>query len=140
MIISAWWAGRGIPGDELVAELSRLVEGGKRVFITDDNPSFSTRAEVWKFEFVLSSRDSESDCVSLRSAAEGVSETRAIQALADSIPGVVLIQTYEEFCDQDVCSMLSDSGDLLYRDKNHLNLEGSLLISRVIFESIGRHN
>ena len=140
VIISAWWAGRGIPGDELVAELSRLVEGGKRVFITDDNPSFSTRAEVCKFEFVLSSRDSENDCVSLRSAAEGVSETRAIQALADSIPGVVLIQTYEEFCDQDVCSMLSDSGDLLYRDKNHLNLEGSLLISRVIFESIGRHN
>ncbi len=140
VIISAWWAGRGIPEEELGAELSRLVEAGKRVFITDDNPSFSTRAEVCKFEVVLSSRDSENDCVSPRNSADGVSEARAIQALADSIPGVAIIRTYEEFCEQDVCSMLSDSGDLLYRDKNHLNLEGSLLISGVIFEAIGHHN
>lgn len=42
-----------------------------------------------------------------------------------------MLATRRYFCDSMVCSMVRD-GQLLYRDDNHLNIAGSLLVGRKV--------
>ena len=47
------------------------------------------------------------------------------------------IDTYSIFCPNDTCRYISDDGDVLYSDDNHLSEAGAQLIIRQIFD--GKH-
>ena len=49
-----------------------------------------------------------------------------MEALAVEIKDVAVINPESIFCDDKICSMV-DNGKILYRDFNHLNIEGSKL-------------
>lgn len=52
-------------------------------------------------------------------------------AAAEKAPGVQVLNTADYFCDDYICSM-NKGNALLYRDANHLNNEGSRLVSDYI--------
>ena len=58
---------------------------------------------------------------------------RMLRAVVSSEPRLHLIRTRESLCDGRECAMASGD-ELLYRDDNHLNLNGSRVVAKYIIE------
>jgi hypothetical protein len=54
--------------------------------------------------------------------------------IGSSYNNVHFIDMSDFFCKDGVCSMLDQKGNLLYRDREHLNVNGSLYVSPSIIE------
>lgn len=57
-----------------------------------------------------------------------------LSAVAEKHPGVAVIHPETFFCDDDHCSM-SSAGVMHYRDKNHLNVDGSKDLWRYVMRN-----
>ena len=120
---------------DLLAVIDGLTRAGKTVYVTDDVPSFPFDANTceryrwfgWKRCEIGAPADRQhyaSDVAALTQAIAGRTDVR-------------MLATRRYFCDDAVCSMIRD-GRLLYRDDNHLNLEGSRLVgSRIVADNAG---
>jgi hypothetical protein len=122
------------PGENLREEFDRtaafLLAAGKRVYFVNDVPYFESRVGRCKFAggFGLAHRCDEEESRLERQLAPYSSDLAAIVA---ANPGARLIDTAHMLCSGGRCSMAAD-GKLLYRDSNHLNIQGSLLIGAEI--------
>lgn len=134
VVISAHWIGRfrQVPdGSTLQAELTKTVlalsNAGKRVYITDDWPSFPfepTRCQAARRPGL------ETRCtIPLQQPLVGHSDL--FKRIQREIPGTTFLETYRFFCGPQVCSMTNGS-TLLFRDKSHLNILGSGYLARQI--------
>jgi len=103
-----------------------LRAAGKAVYISNDVPDFRFQAGRCKYAGRLGS---SSHCDEDESELERQLRPYAsdLQAVADANPGVRLIDTAHMLCRDRLCSM-AENGKLLYRDTNHLNINGSYLI------------
>lgn len=124
VIVNAFWERYDLAPEPLAAELQRLRASGKNVFVATDVPDFPFSAEECKYRLLpmLPSRCAKPlsrDAASARSAVR--------QAVA-SAPGVHLLDSYEYFCVTRGCSMARGT-QLMYRDANHLNLDGSRFLA-----------
>jgi hypothetical protein len=137
VIITADWARRGVPGQELDTTLEAFTSTGKAVFVTDDVPRFSFDAVFCKYRktpILPLSQCSEDR--QLFDAAY-VAYHPALRAAVANVPGVQLLNTAEYFCDNHLCSM-NNGEALLYRDTDHLNNVGSrFLANRMIADFPG---
>ena len=133
IILSASWAGRVrylAKDQSLRVELNRVVgflrAAGKRVFIANDVPAFPFRTALCKYagRFGAANRCDEDVSALERQLAIYSSDLEAVEA---ANPGVRVLDTAHLLCAGAVCSMTS-GGKLLYRDDNHLNINGSRLI------------
>ena len=127
VIISERWEQRGVD----VLAIGRVIEtlqiAGKQVFITDGVPSFSFDPQLCKYDGVCSESRVKFD--------EQYSNYQpGLIELTRMFPSVGLIKTTNFFCDSSTCSMKNGS-DLLYRDNNHLNINGSRFVGRQILNS-----
>jgi peptidoglycan/LPS O-acetylase OafA/YrhL len=121
-------------GENLREEFDRtaqfLLAAGKRVYLVNDVPYFSTRVGRCKFagRFGLANLCDEDEA-----ALEGQLAAYAgdLAAVVAANPGARLIDTAHTFCAGGRCSMAAD-GKLLYRDSNHLNINGTLLLGAKI--------
>lgn len=130
IIVAAHWDGRGVPEGELEGVLRQFGVSGRRVIVTDDVPTFGWEARECHRETRLllpriRCEMPRQDHLDRRTSWE----TGLLRAASRS--GAVLVPTADLFCRDDVCSMAS-RGLLLYRDYNHLNLQGSGLVGEVI--------
>jgi hypothetical protein len=124
VIINAYWSVRGVPREELNASLDYILKSGKQILITDDVPTFSTDPYYCKFPPFGKIKDSLCEQSKLLSS-RSINEYRDdLQELISSKKDVVLVSVFNDFCNSLTCSMVKD-GKLLFRDSNHLNLEGS---------------
>ena len=128
VILTAHWYGRGIPVTELEAELRAIQGSGKRVFITDDNPIFPfdpVQCGVRKAPIVPIG-----ECaIAEASLAPAYDAFRAgLDQIVADVPGVELLLTHRMLCDGELCSM-NRGTELLYRDPNHLNLNGTRYVA-----------
>ena len=134
VLVSAYWAARGIPELELTEVIRGFVASGKRVFLTNDIPTSEDfdPSQCKTSPFAFSKRKCEFDVYRFESTV-GIDKTLARIA---SRAGAELIDTYSLVCPlgQSRCSMSvfdeSDTETLIYRDSNHLNLDGSSLIAQ----------
>lgn len=113
----------------MLSLIDALVAAGKTVYVTDDVPSFPFDATNCKRYYWLGWKKCE-----VGSETEMKSYAESVAALAKAIEGrtkVKMLATRRYFCDSMVCSMVRD-GQLLYRDDNHLNIAGSLLVGRKV--------
>ena len=107
----------------MVLELQRA---GKTVFITDDGPRFSFDPSLCKFK---------GECQEDRAVFESSVETYHddLLAVVRGNPKLRFITTSSYLCTSKFCSM-SDSRNVLFRDFDHLNIEGSRFVGQKIVE------
>ncbi|WP_341743785.1 acyltransferase family protein [Azonexus hydrophilus] len=113
--------------EKLLITVKRLQNSGKKVIVIYGLPDFEFDPTICKHSrpFFNTSTCSES-------ANRNLQNTNNIQdALSDLQKKlqqpVVLFNLHNYFCDDHLCKMES-SGQLLFRDRNHLTIEGSLFI------------
>jgi peptidoglycan/LPS O-acetylase OafA/YrhL len=139
VIITAYWSAKlaMVPKDSsLEHELSVTVEmlgaAHKMVYLTDDVPVFSFDPAQCKYSRRF---NGESRCLESRVlySRQLQSYLPILQSVANKHANVKLIDTIKYFCPSDLCAMAID-GKILYRDTNHLNLNGTRYVARRILE------
>jgi peptidoglycan/LPS O-acetylase OafA/YrhL len=139
VVISAYWATKLADGplqakeqSDLLHTVQKLLAANKKVFITDDVPDFSFDPHKCAYD-----RWFRSGCSADKALydAKYAQYFPVISAIIQSEPRVQLIKTVQYFCDQKECSM--NRGDqLLYRDTNHLNINGSKYLGQMIARDV----
>jgi peptidoglycan/LPS O-acetylase OafA/YrhL len=136
IILSAYWhlrveqnvsAGYS-PKDELERVLRALIAAGKQVYVAEDIPDFLFDPKKCKFERHLLN---ESKCTEPRTRFDSQNQTflSMLSELKARNPSLVTFKTGEFLCDSHDCRM-AINGSLMYRDSNHLGIDGSKLIAR----------
>jgi peptidoglycan/LPS O-acetylase OafA/YrhL len=121
VIVSAFWFRRRIThGAQLQPTLAAL--RGKRVFVTDDVPWFTFDAAECKY------RKSVLQASTCAAAAPDDTSSRTAIADAARATGAHVVTTWPALCTAGRCSMVAH-GELLYRDWNHLNVDGSRAVA-----------
>ena len=131
VIFNAFWTLRGVDQAQLTKTLNSLVVNGKTPILTDDIPSFPFPPSRCKYKTALLLQpqctipraDFDEDLSAYLPALEGASE---------AAPGTIFIRTSDLFCNETECSMLRNNV-LNFGDSNHVNLDGSDLLSSQIF-------
>lgn len=116
----------------VVSMVDALTAAGKTVYVTDDIPSFPFDASTCKRYRWLGWKKCEvgSDFESRNFGGELAALGTALAGRSDAR----MLATRKYFCGGGgVCSMIRD-GQLLYRDDNHLNIAGSLLVGRKLVD------
>lgn len=132
VILSAKWSGNGRKGltmdpdlfrDELAATVARLTDAHKTVYVTDDVPNFRFDPPKCKYERLFSGT---SACAEGRNYFSHQYDTYypILEFVVRRNGQAKILNTVKYFCDDKLCTMEKD-GQLLYRDRNHLNINGS---------------
>ena len=133
VFISMYWAGRinEIPKKsslhlELTETLKPLIESGKKVYLVDDVPHFPFSPERCKFVY---GNFEKSVCTTdIKSTLDDEKKYESeLQITLRQLPAVKFISLRNIFCDRSSCSMVRNH-ELMYRDRNHLNILGSRFI------------
>lgn len=114
----------------LLETAQMLVMNGKQVYLTDDVPYFTFDPKFCKFQRPLSS---EKNCSEERVYfdREYLLYKPILNEVLKIDPRINIIETSKFFCDESKCKMEMDDL-LLYRDKNHLNINGSKFVGHLI--------
>jgi hypothetical protein len=133
VIFSMYWAKRlpGLKLDDFELKfdqtISFLKKSGKRVIILDDVPDFSFDAKECKYKRL----NGRVKCSEKRHFLEEVDEYYPYLNEVSQRTGVTVVNLSHLFCSGDECNMTAGNA-LLYRDVNHLNLQGSLFVGRAL--------
>jgi len=124
VIFAAYWSAHGLPVNEMVSMVKELQEAGKIVYITDDTPKFIFDPRLCKFE---------GECSQDKKIFDDSYATYSInlELILRKASPLKLIPTSKFLCAQKTCSM-TDGRHLLYRDFDHLNINGSRLVGERI--------
>ena len=139
VIVTMNWMGRNglIPGSTLQAELIKVIDplsaSGKIVYLTDDIPTFPFSPEKCKGKRWMATQNTSCEITIEESIRQRSTYIEALNSVIKSRPNVRVLQVGKYLCGDKVCSMVK-GGEILYRDNNHLNLNGSLYIGRKLIE------
>lgn len=138
VVLTMNWLGRAAtlaPSTNLEAEVSKvagmLANSGKRVFLAEDVPSFPFSPERCKGKRWGSTKDPT--CSTPREYVDGSSNSyrNALRNVVAKDSRLRFIEVGKYICDSMDCSMVRGN-ELLYRDYNHLNLNGSRFVGSEI--------
>jgi peptidoglycan/LPS O-acetylase OafA/YrhL len=139
VVLSAYWFAKRtwVPEissleQELSATVVALRAAGKKVYIPDDVPGFDFDPSQCKYSRVLSRK---SNCTVAYSVFQERYQTyhSALKAVEARFDNVKVLDIARYFCDSKSCSM-ARGGEIHYRDRDHLNLEGSRYLARRLAE------
>jgi hypothetical protein len=128
VVVSMYWERTGFPTFRDTSLLEKMEASRVNFYFADGVPTFPYAAETCKYEFIFSGRDPIAECHAERSENQ-VGLGAELLNLSVDVPSFTILPTYDSFCQAEKCSMLSASGAMLFRDKHHLTLEGSLLVA-----------
>jgi peptidoglycan/LPS O-acetylase OafA/YrhL len=131
VILNAYWKndGRTFIASELAATMQQLISAGKRVYITSDVPSYSFDPYFCKYDTdFMQNRCGES---ASRLMKDKQIYFQKLKQAVNRVPQVRILDTFSAFCSETSCSM-TRGVDILYRDANHLNIQGSLFVAHWI--------
>lgn len=132
VVVSAFWYSRGVHGRDLSTTLGGLSKRGKAVFVTDDVPFFPFDAFECKYrQALLMPTECSTDARQFRR--EYARYYPELLASVRRVPRARMLNTARYFCDGTTCDMARD-GRLLYRDTNHLDINGSRFLAGRILE------
>jgi hypothetical protein len=132
VVVSAYWYSRGVHGRQLSTTLETLSRAKKTIFVTDDVPFFSFDPFECKYRQALFL---PTDCSRDARQFERERERYYPELLAtvQRVPRAHMLNTAHYFCGEATCDM-ARNGQLLYRDYNHLNINGSRFLARQILD------
>lgn len=139
VILSAKWSGNGRTGlmvdsgkfrDELAATIDLLAAAQKTVYVTDDVPNFTFDPPKCKYERMFSRT---SACAESSRYFYHQYDTYypILESVVRKSGQAKILHTVKYFCDDTLCTM-GRNGMLLYRDRNHLNINGSRYVGEMI--------
>lgn len=125
VLTAAWGLEKDISLEGLASIVEKIAGTSKHVFLTDDVPSFRHDAEACKytrrFRQHVRCTERKERSVHFRRYEQF---NPWLEEIAASSEYVSLLKTTEYLCGDKTCSMKRE-GVLLYRDNDHLNLNGS---------------
>lgn len=133
VLLSAHWASKlqGVDSvtfyTNLKNTLSYFTSKGKKVYLLDDVPIFPFNAERCAY----ADRVFISNMCSVDAAS--VTRTPLMLRKIDENPLVKYINLEKYICEKDGC-LMAHEGQLLYRDRNHLNINGSRYIAQALHD------
>lgn len=110
---------------EILEIADQLTAKGKTVYVTDGVPAFSfdpIRCKGIRFPYT------ETMCTEPKKANQ---YEEMLKRISIKSPNIQLLQSMKYFCHEKECSMIQ-GGELLYRDNNHLNINGSKYLGKKI--------
>ncbi len=118
------------PENELAKTVQTLIQKQKNILITNALPTYKFDAKKCKVTRIFSS---SSMCDMKRSDFKQQNQIyeSAINNIKKKYGNIEIIELERYLCDKDFCSM-KKNGRLLYRDNNHLNINGSRYIGEKI--------
>jgi len=147
VFIAANWSSRysNIPSkSSLNIELSKvsqaLIKAGKKVYVFNDIPTFTYDAQFclgrrWPFDNKKICEMSTNE-----EKTEVQFSTKNLREFGINNPAVNLVDLHQYFCKDSLCSM-TENEIILYRDDNHLNVNGSrILTKKVLRDNPGMFN
>lgn len=132
VILNSFWAQNGVP-EELAEAVRMLLLNGKSVLLLSDVPNFPFDAFSCKYglsTFIDVSRCSFSSSFFFKQQKDYMEDLKSIIPLGRNSE---FLNTSKYFCGLTSCSMLIDD-ELMYLDMNHLNVSGSIFLTRKLFE------
>jgi peptidoglycan/LPS O-acetylase OafA/YrhL len=135
VVLTMWWIGRITPSTkaEILRAAGALIDTGKEVFITDDVPNFPFDPQKCRGRRWLSTSDPT--CTMSQAAATEQAYVHMLSEIVKADPRIKLISTQTLLCNGRDCNMTRD-GKLLYRDYNHLNVNGSKYVGEALAKEI----
>lgn len=137
IILSAYWNwsrmnGEDLQGIQLAKTVNALTAANKTVYVADDVPNFSFDVEKCKFSRKFSR---ENACAEDRKIFYEQYQIYypILQSIVNNNPRARILKMAEYFCDPDSCYM-ARKGVLFYRDRHHLNVNGSEWLGKRIVE------
>jgi peptidoglycan/LPS O-acetylase OafA/YrhL len=133
VVVSAFWLDQGIPESEITAVVEMFISNGKSVYLTNDVPHFpGIDPAACKASVAINIPRS---CDFEPHGAPEISANNDTLRAITSATGATFVDTYGLLCQAKKCSMSGHLSDqvpeaLLYRDANHLNLLGSVVVGR----------
>lgn len=140
VVLAAFWSDRVRrlpPGADFQAEMRDLIgflgASGKTVYVIDDVPSFAFRPSRCKYS-------GRAGVAALCDEAIGAFDQQLstfaprLKAATAAVPGARFVDLGRGLCAATRCSMAAD-GKVLYRDGNHLNINGSMRIGARLVET-----
>ena len=134
VVLAAWWSKRlrEVPAatrlPKMQATIDALIAAGKQVWLLEDTPNFSFTPRFCKYASGFLRRNRCSEPVA-SNAIEQADDYRVFSPLLAANEGLHMLAAFGYFCDRSTCSMGRD-GVLLFRDSNHLSLQGSKMLAR----------
>jgi peptidoglycan/LPS O-acetylase OafA/YrhL len=136
VLISAKWAQalEGIDQREQTVQLRKVLDlllaSGKTVYLMDDVPEFAFGPSKCKYAGRLGQKHSCQQGFAA-TGAENAQYYPLFASIAADYPTVQVINTQGFFCHGEQCEMSSD-GMLHFRDRDHLNADGSIALWRYL--------
>jgi hypothetical protein len=140
VLIAAYWHYRidrklvpEAPADtaaRLSSVVGELIAVGKRVYIATDVPHFSFQPRNCKYDHSLLGKNRCSENRSFFDA-QMAAQVLMLNEVKKENPLLQIVNTGEVFCDAVNCSM-AKAGVLLFRDPNHLSINGSKVAARAL--------
>jgi len=129
VLIAAYWLHRGVPEPSMRLTVNMLQEAGKRVAIIDDVPDFLFDPSTCQYDRVFRNNK----CSQKREDYKVRSHSyfSALRKLSEVNSQLTFISVLNSLCDTSDCYMSRD-GTLLYRDRHHLNINGSRYVGSLL--------
>ena len=115
--------------NELIKVIDKLANAGIDVYLVDDVPAFPFTPDKCKGKRWLSTKDTTCVMGADELRKQSVSYIESLNTVVRNRPNVKILEVGKYFCDANICSMTKGE-DILYRDNNHLNLNGSRYVGR----------
>jgi peptidoglycan/LPS O-acetylase OafA/YrhL len=139
VILTMHWPGRlgqSVPKDstverEILRTAHLFIDSGKDVYITDDVPVFRLPPDKCLGKRWLSTNETSCTIAKKDSDAQLRSYSHIIKNILNNDRRIKYIELNKYLCNESECSRINGA-DLLYRDQNHLNINGSKLIGKYI--------
>ena len=122
-----------ISENKILETADAILNSGKEVYLTDDIPTFPFNAERCRGSRWPSF--SKPICTARKATINNELVISMLQSIIKKDPRIKLIYTQKHLCNEIDCSMVKND-QLLYRDTNHLNINGSKYIGAIIAGSI----
>jgi peptidoglycan/LPS O-acetylase OafA/YrhL len=112
-----------------------LGENGKAVYIVGPVPEFSAQVYDYVEKSYLFGREIDRDDLGVTRANYDRRNAEAFRVLS-SVEGAHLIPIQDLFCDDTMCRAISETGEPLFSDTNHVNRTGADMVSKVVYQTL----
>jgi hypothetical protein len=118
---------------EVSLVIDALTKAGKTIYLTDDIPAFPFTANACKRYRWFAWKNIKCEVDAKTEIQQYERYIVALTKMTQDRVDVRMLSTRRYFCDIVVCSMVNEN-KILYRDYNHLNINGSFFVGRKIVE------
>ncbi len=118
---------------EISLVIDALTKAGKTIYLTDDIPAFPFTANACKRYRWFGWKNIKCEVGAKSEIQQYERYIVALTKMTQDRVDVKMLSTRRYFCDIVVCSMVKEN-KILYRDYNHLNINGSFFVGRKIVE------